>query len=158
VSICPSCEPENPAARYAATCVEHGVRDGLPVHYFDCERFNVTDYGTRQGKCDCTATADVTRLLDLVAEFRLRDKAATRVIEHLRDGSQPWPGGNTDLDGKPITTSASVPSCCCGTVPWDGKGLSYVAAGVVHRVGGPCYVIEATDDSDSAPSAQEREQ
>ena len=26
------------------------------VHEFDCERFNVTDYGTRQGKCDCDAT------------------------------------------------------------------------------------------------------
>lgn len=88
VSACPGCEPDNPAARYADTCAVHRVEDGLPAHYFDCERFNVTDYGTRQGKCDCTAPSDIQRLLDLLAEFRLRDKAATRVIERLRAASQ----------------------------------------------------------------------
>lgn len=60
---CPGCEPENPAARYAATCLRHRLLDNLPVHYFDCDRFNVSDYGLRQGRCDCTATADVEALI-----------------------------------------------------------------------------------------------
>lgn len=39
------------------------LRDDGPLHYFDCERFNVTNYGLRQGTCDCTATADVAAAL-----------------------------------------------------------------------------------------------
>lgn len=35
-------------------------------------------------------------------------------------------------------------SCVCGSVewPWGHKGMAYVALGIVHRLGGPCYVIE----------------
>jgi Family of unknown function (DUF6221) len=31
--------------------------DERTVHDFDCDRFNVYNYGARQGTCDCTATA-----------------------------------------------------------------------------------------------------
>lgn len=64
--------------------IEQRIRDSLPAHYFDCDRFRDYNYGTRQGDCDCTATADVKRLLDVLAELRKRDEAATRVIESLR--------------------------------------------------------------------------
>jgi hypothetical protein len=37
--------------------------DGLPAHYFDCDR---VQHG---GRCDCTATADIEDLL-AVAEPR----------------------------------------------------------------------------------------
>lgn len=46
----------------------NAVEDNLPVHYFDCERFNTTGYGLFQKKCDCTATDDLRKLLNLVAE------------------------------------------------------------------------------------------
>jgi hypothetical protein len=61
--ICPKCEPDTPAGRYADTCVIHRVKDSLPAHYFDCDRFQTYYYGLRQGDCDCTATADFEALL-----------------------------------------------------------------------------------------------
>lgn len=38
-------------------------REGMPVHYFDCDRFCIYDYGTRQGECDCTANEDAEAVL-----------------------------------------------------------------------------------------------
>ena len=61
--VCPECEPDNPAGRYASRCVEHRIRDSLPAHYYDCDRFQTYGYGARQGDCDCTATADFLALL-----------------------------------------------------------------------------------------------
>jgi hypothetical protein len=58
--VCPQCERDNPAARYADTCLRHRVQEGLPAHYFDCAR--VQD-GHR---CDCTATVDIEDLLAAV--------------------------------------------------------------------------------------------
>lgn len=57
-SPCPGCRPDDPAARYAKTCLRHRVLDGLPAHYFDCARVQDGD------RCDCTATVDIE---DLVA-------------------------------------------------------------------------------------------
>jgi hypothetical protein len=54
---CPQCDPDNPAARYRDTCLIHRVKDGLPAHYFDCDRVQ------RDVVCDCTATADIEALL-----------------------------------------------------------------------------------------------
>ena len=65
--ICPKCEKENPAARYVDTCLRHRIRGSLPAHYLDCNRLNDYNYGTRQGECDCTATADFSALLALAA-------------------------------------------------------------------------------------------
>lgn len=63
MSSCPKCEPDNPAARYADTCLRHRVEENLPAHYIDCDRFQTYNYGTRSGTCDCTATADFEALL-----------------------------------------------------------------------------------------------
>ena len=41
-----------------------------PAHYFDCDRFQVYDYGTRQGTCDCTHGADVDALTATVDRVR----------------------------------------------------------------------------------------
>lgn len=71
--ICPRCDPDNPAARYADTCAIHRLRESLPVHYFDCDSFQTYNYGLRQGDCDCTATADIEELLALVG----RDSSGT---------------------------------------------------------------------------------
>jgi hypothetical protein len=64
--ICPGCETLNPAARYTDRCFPHRVKDELPAHYSDCDRFRDYNYGTRQGTCDCTATADIIALLSIV--------------------------------------------------------------------------------------------
>lgn len=50
-------------------CDKHAVcrlLNDQPVHYCDCERFNVSNAGFA-GKCDCTATADVNEVLDAIA-------------------------------------------------------------------------------------------
>jgi hypothetical protein len=46
-----------------------GTEDG-PLHYIDCDRLDVHDYGLRQGTCDCTATQDVAALVEAVQEAR----------------------------------------------------------------------------------------
>lgn len=54
-------------------CSKHAICRLLneqPVHYFDCDRFQTYNYGLRQGKCDCTATADVNEALDALAAAR----------------------------------------------------------------------------------------
>lgn len=66
-TACPTCEPDNPAARYADTCLVHRVERELPAHYMDCDRFQTYNYGTKEGVCDCTATADFEALLALAA-------------------------------------------------------------------------------------------
>lgn len=48
------------------------------VHEFDCERFNVTDYGTRQGKCDCDATDR------LKAECEAKRQIVMECVEGMR--------------------------------------------------------------------------
>lgn len=70
------------------TCRMARVRESLPVHYFDCDSFQIYNYGLRQGECDCTATADMEALLadldtlinvviDKVAEQVTRERTAT---------------------------------------------------------------------------------
>lgn len=46
------------------------LKDNLSAHYFECDRFEVYNYGTRQGKCDCTATADFEALIAEVERLR----------------------------------------------------------------------------------------
>lgn len=70
------------------TCRMARIRESLQVHYFDCDSFQTYNYGLRQGKCDCKATADAEALLadldtlvgaviDHAAEQVIREKAAT---------------------------------------------------------------------------------
>lgn len=78
-----------PCDAYCSKHPECRLHHDQPVHYFDCDRFQTYNYGLKQGKCDCTATDDVNRVLDLLTEFRMRDMSATRVIERLRSDSLP---------------------------------------------------------------------
>lgn len=62
------------------------IRDSLPAHYFDCDRFEVYSYGTRQGKCDCTAPDDVAWLLSEVDRLRAAlDEQRERVGEEIAE-------------------------------------------------------------------------
>lgn len=96
------------------------------------------------------------------------EKHVSRVLTGHDDGSVPfwdamlreaWAAPDPDLDrgNRPaqIGHSEEHASCCCGRVPWQGKGGSYVAEGVVHRVGGPCYVIE-DEQAENPPSSPRR--
>lgn len=68
------------------------LRDDGPLHYFDCERFNVTNYGTRQGTCDCTATSDVDVALADIERLRAALFAcAAAAGEDVSDGPPTWP-------------------------------------------------------------------
>ena len=53
------------------------IEDALPIHYYDCDSFQVYDHGIRQGKCDCTANEDVRAIIARVREatdlLRLQD-------------------------------------------------------------------------------------
>lgn len=51
-----------------------------PIHYFDCDRFNIYSYGTRMGDCDCSAQEDVKRALD-AAEQRGREERPVPMSE-----------------------------------------------------------------------------
>lgn len=52
------------------------LRDNLPAHYSDCDSFQVYNYGTRQGRCDCTASADIPALIAEVERLTVeRDRA-----------------------------------------------------------------------------------
>ena len=46
------------------------LAEGAPIHYFDCDRYEVYDHGLRRGKCDCTATLDLTALVAEVERLR----------------------------------------------------------------------------------------
>lgn len=50
--------------------------EGRLVHDFDCDRFQVYDYGTRQGDCDCLAT----RRLLAECEAKRADRGAPRTL------------------------------------------------------------------------------
>lgn len=71
-----------------AFCRQHAVcrlLNDQPVHYFDCERFNVSNAGF-QGKCDCTATADLNEVLDRANAAELPLVLADHPHTDPRDG------------------------------------------------------------------------
>lgn len=97
-SVCPKCEPDNPAARYLDTCLRHRVEENLPAHYIGCDRFETYNYGTRMGTCDCTATADFEALLTLLrndgvgrcGDLCPQMSGAPAVFCRLRHGHTGW--------------------------------------------------------------------
>lgn len=49
---------------FAQARADEAIRDDLPAHYFDCDKFRTYGYMNHSGDCDCTATADVESLLE----------------------------------------------------------------------------------------------
>lgn len=59
------------------------VWDNLPAHYIDCDRFEVYNYGTHYGKCDCTAPADIPALIAEVERLTVERDQARDIACHL---------------------------------------------------------------------------
>ena len=59
--------------------------EGEPYHRWDCDKFNVYDYGLRQGDCDCGGPARVLAECEakrrIVAKAQRADKAFERHIQ-----------------------------------------------------------------------------
>jgi hypothetical protein len=65
------------------------IRDLSPMHWFDCDRFEVWDHGARQGRCDCTGDRDLTDLLRM-AEDGIAAREALARVEVLIDPEAGW--------------------------------------------------------------------
>jgi hypothetical protein len=74
------------------------VLDGVPATADEIEPFE------GEGQALAQHYRDV-----MLAEPNLSEKDQRVILDLLaRDGSQPWPGGNTDLDGRPIIPTAQT--------------------------------------------------
>lgn len=60
------------------------VRAARELHYADCDRLRIYDYGDRTGDCHCTATVDAQALLAAVSRLTAeRDEWERRAVEQF---------------------------------------------------------------------------
>lgn len=76
------------------------VRSARELHYSDCDRLRIYDYGDRTGDCNCTAGADLRTLLAAVSLERQRaDKMFSAAMFGVDAGSVvQWGVGMGDED------------------------------------------------------------